>query len=131
MKTFDPDFMRGLVPGFVFGASQNGIAFLAGQVGLDRDLKVVEGRRAQTEQALRNIRETLDAGGLEISSLAQMMIFYKAQDDLVLTEAIEEFVALKDEILPGSTPAGFVCSVHGLLYPELLVEVQAVAFTRQ
>ncbi|GEL17219.1 RidA family protein [Pseudonocardia asaccharolytica] len=125
---FDPEHMRGMVPGFHSAVRQDGVVFIAGQVGLDRDLKVVEGGLAQqTRQALGNLREVLELAAVGPSDLTQMMIFYKHTEDLVIADALTDFVAAKNEVLPGSGPVGFACSVHGLLFPELLVEVQAIA----
>lgn len=130
MKRFDPDHVRGVVPGHVAATSSNGVLFVAGQVGFDRDLKVVGGGLlAQTEQALVNLREVLEVAGLDPSALAQLSLFYKYEDDLVVADALREFVEIKERILPGSIPVGFACTVQGLLLPELLIEVQAVAFT--
>ncbi len=107
----------------------NGFVFLAGQVGLDKDLKIVDGLEAQTRQALENIKEVLALAGSSPADIIQLMIFYKHTPGLVLNDAVQEFVQIKNDVLPGSAPVGFACSVHELLDPAFLVEVQAVAVT--
>jgi enamine deaminase RidA (YjgF/YER057c/UK114 family) len=128
-ETFDPDHVRDIVPGFHWGVKHRGFIFLAGQVGLDKNLEVVDGLEAQTRQALENIREVLALAGSGPADIIQLMIFYKHTPGLVLSDAVQEFVQVKNDVLPGSAPVGFACSVHELLDPAFLVEVQAVAVT--
>ena len=128
-QTFDPDHVRDIVPGFHWGVKHRGFVFLAGQVGLDKDLKVVDGLEAQTRQALENIKEVLALAGSGPGDIIQLMIFYKHTPGLVLNDAVQEFVHIKNDVLPRSAPVGFACSVHELLDPAFLVEVQAVAVT--
>lgn len=128
-ETFDPEHVRDIVPGFHWGVKHRGIIFLAGQVGLDKTLNVVDGLENQTRQALENIKDVLDLAGSGPADIIQLMIFYKHTPGLVLNNAVQDFVRIKNEVLPGSAPVGFACSVHELLDPAFLVEVQAVAVT--
>lgn len=129
-KRFDPPHMRGMVDGFHAAVEKNGVMFLAGQVAYDENLTVISGGLVeQTRQALKNVKSILDESGQTPATIGQMMIFYKHTDDLVITEALGQLVELKNEILPGSAPVGFACSVHSLLEPEMLVEVQVICTT--
>lgn len=127
---YDPRHMKDMVDGFHAAVSANGVMFFAGQVAYDEGLRIVPGGlKAQTEQTLRNVKAILDETTESPASIAQMMIFYKHTEDLVIGEALGEFVALKGRILPGSAPVGFACSVNSLLEPEMLIEVQVVCTT--
>ncbi len=127
-EVFDPEHVRDMVPGFHSAVKSRGMIFLAGQVGLNEKLEVVEGGlEAQTRQALLNIREVLELAGAGPDDLAQFMIFYKDVEGLSIAEAVSGLVPLKNEILPGSGPVGFACSVKELLFPELLIEIQVIA----
>lgn len=129
---FDPPHMRDMVDGFHAAVEQNGVMFLAGQVAYDEDLTVISGGlHEQTKQTLLNVKAVLDEAGQVPASIGQMMIFYKHTDDLILGEALGQLVELKNEILPGSAPVGFACSVHSLLDPKMLVEIQVVCTTNR
>lgn len=125
---FDPDHMQGAVPGFHQAVRNGDMVFLAGQVAFDKDMQVVSGGlEEQTRQTLGNVAEVLSLTGYTPPDIVQLMIFYKQVDGLNIAQAVTDLAHMKEEILPGSAPVGFACSVHGLLMPELLVEVQAVA----
>ena len=127
-EVFDPEHVRDMVPGFHSAVKSDGVIFVAGQVGLNEKLEVVEGGlEAQTRQALLNVREILELAGSGPENLAQFMIFYKDVEGLSIAEAVTGLVPLKNEILPGSGPVGFACSVKELLFPDLLIEIQVIA----
>lgn len=125
---FDPEHIRGMVPGFHSAVRNGNMVFLAGQVALDRELRVVPGGlEEQSRQTLENVAEVLSLAGCTPPDLVQLTIFYKHVDGLDIAQAVADLARMKEGILPGSGPVGFACSVHGLLMPELLIEVQAVA----
>jgi enamine deaminase RidA (YjgF/YER057c/UK114 family) len=129
-EVFDPEHLKGMVPGFHSAVKSGGLIFMAGQVAFDEKLEVVSGGlEAQTRQTLLNLKEVLELAGGRPEDLVQFMIFYKEVEGLSVSEAVGALVPLKNEILPGSAPVGFACSVKELLLPGLLIEIQAIAAT--
>lgn len=121
--------MKDIVRGHTASVSAHGVVFFAGQVGYDKEFQIVPGGLdAQMRQALVNLADILDAAGLTADRIAQLSLFFKETEDLVIRDALGTFLDLKDEILPGSVAVGFACSVSSLLEPDLLFEVQASAF---
>jgi enamine deaminase RidA (YjgF/YER057c/UK114 family) len=102
------------------------LVFLAGQLGMDRDGRVVAGGvMAQFEQALSNLLTALAAAGGHPSDLASLTIY--------LTD-VEDYQAKGKEIgavwrrLAGSDyPAMAGVGVTKLWLPDAMVEVQGIA----
>ena len=102
------------------------LVFLAGQLGMDRDGRVVPGGVvAQFEQALSNLLVALAAAGGHPSDLASLTIY--------LTD-VEEYQARAKEIgavwrrLAGPDyPAMAGVGVTKLWVPDALVEIQGIA----
>jgi enamine deaminase RidA (YjgF/YER057c/UK114 family) len=102
------------------------LVFLAGQLGMDRDGRVVPGGvMAQFEQALSNLLTALAAAGGHPSDLASLTIY--------LTD-VEDYQAKGKEIgavwrrLAGSDyPAMAGVGVTKLWLPDAMVELQGIA----
>ena len=115
------------------GAYSNGVrvgdlVFVAGQVALDRDGRLVGPGdvAAQTRQVFHNIAQVLEAAGSSISRVVETTTY------LVGRESIHPFLeartALFQELFPeGDYPANTLLIVDGLVREEFLVEVKAVA----
>jgi enamine deaminase RidA (YjgF/YER057c/UK114 family) len=107
-------------------APAGGLVFLAGQLGMDRDGRVVPGGVvAQFEQALANLLAALAAAGGQPSDLASLTIY--------LTD-VEDYQAHGKEIgevwrrLAGSDyPAMAGVGVTRLWQPDAVVEIQGFA----
>lgn len=101
------------------------MVFVSGQVGLDRDLKLVgEGDvAAQAEQALANLGASLKAAGAtpaDIAMLRTYIVDYKVEYAAALEAPFERFFG---DVRPASTRVG----VQALAAPGLLIEIEAVA----
>lgn len=126
-ESFDLPHLADLVPGFHWAVKQNGLVFLAGMIGLDQEGQVVEGYEAQVRQSLENVNDTLALAGSEPSDIVQFMAFLKTGSDLPFPDQFGMVVAAKEEILPGSAPAGTAVRVDELFFPNLLIEIQVIA----
>jgi enamine deaminase RidA (YjgF/YER057c/UK114 family) len=115
------------VPGFHWVVKDNGLLFLAGMIGLDREGNVVEGLEAQIRQSLENTKEALDLAGAKPEDIVQFMAFFKTGGERSFVEEFGLVVAAKQEILPGAEPAGTALRVSELFFPDLLVEIQVIA----
>lgn len=101
------------------------LVFVSGQVGLDRDLKLVgEGDvAAQAEQALKNLGSSLEAAGAspsDITMLRTYIVDYQAEQAAKLAPHFERF-------FQGRPPASTRVGVQALAAPGLLIEIEAVA----
>ena len=102
------------------------MVFLAGQVGMDRDGKVVSGGVvAQFEQALANLLTALAAAGGEPGDLVSLTIY---SVDLADYQAHAVQIGAVWRRLAGVTyPAMAAVGVTRLWDPQALVEIQGIA----
>jgi enamine deaminase RidA (YjgF/YER057c/UK114 family) len=101
------------------------LVFVSGQVGLDRDLKLIgEGDvAAQAEQALENLRKSLEAAGAspdDVTMLRTYIVDYQVEYAARLAPHFERFFG-------GRPPASTRVGVQALAAPGLLIEIEAVA----
>jgi len=104
-------------------SSPKTILFVAGQVSLDRNGKLVgkDDVTAQTIQAFQNVRAVLKDGGCDLEDIVKLTVYVKRQEDFFkVTEA-------RKKILGKNFPASTLVQVTSLAYPDLLVEVEATA----
>lgn len=98
------------------------LVFVAGQVGAGRDGAIGQGVRAQTRQALKNLKACLAAQGLTTGDVVRLTVY--------LTDRAH-IPAMRDErravFETSSLPTSTLLIVSGLASPELLVEIDAVA----
>ncbi len=103
------------------------LVFLAGQVGLDADGNLAGGDVAtQTRQVFANLGKVLEAVGASFSNVVEFTTY------LVGQEAIQPFIQARTELFPGIFPEGdyppnTLLVIDGLVRPEFLVEIKAVA----
>ena len=104
--------------------------YIAGQVGVNRDGALVgEGDvAAQTRQAYENLGVALASAGAAWADVAKLTTF------LVSEDLVEDFARARAEafreLYPGDAfPPSTLLIVRGLVRPELLVEIEAVAVT--
>ena len=106
------------------------ILVVAGQVGTRADGQVAgPDVGAQTRQALDNVRAVLEAGGCTLRDVVRFQTFLTRADD------IGGFMKARQEVFPGYFPDGAyppntLLVVSGLVRPDLLVEIEAMAVRR-
>ena len=111
-------------PGFSHAVQAGGLIFVSGQVALDADGNVVGvGDMAeQTRQVFRNLTAVLEAVGASLADVVKLNYFVC---DLTAVPVIR---SVRNEFLdPVDPPASTLVGVTGLVVPELLIEVEAVA----
>lgn len=104
------------------------LLYVAGQVGLDAagNLAGDGSVAAQTRQTFANIGAILTAAGADFSSVVEFTTY------LVGRETAQPFMAARAELFPTLFPAGdyppnTLLIIEGLVRPEFLVEIKAVA----
>jgi len=98
--------------------------YVSGQVGVDKDGKVAEGLEAQARQAFANLRECLAAVGADFSHVAKMTIYIVNYSP----EARRSLQAARQGVVgDGPPPASTLIGVQALAFPEIEIEVEAIA----
>ena len=109
--------------------SAHRLLFVSGQLATDSQGQVVGTGdiRAQARAALANLASVLSAAGGELSDVVSMTVFLTARADF------EGFNEVRNQIFHTEPyPSSTLVVVAGLVLPEHLVEVNAVAaLTRQ
>jgi enamine deaminase RidA (YjgF/YER057c/UK114 family) len=98
------------------------IVYLAGQLGIDRDGKVVGDIRAQAAQTFENLRTALAAVGAEFRHVV------KFNNYLVDRAHLPAFREVRDSYLAADNrPASTTIAISGLAPEGALIEIEAVA----
>jgi 2-iminobutanoate/2-iminopropanoate deaminase len=110
-------------PGVKVPAGQ--LIFVSGQVARNAVGETV-GRgdiRAQTRQALENVKAVLEAAGATIDDIVKVTVFVT---DVRHFAAIHE---VRAEYFRQDYPASTLVEVKSLVSPELMIEIEAIAVT--
>jgi enamine deaminase RidA (YjgF/YER057c/UK114 family) len=95
--------------------------FTAGTPGLMPDGTYPRGVSAQAEQAWKNVLAILAKAGMGVADLVKVTQY------LVREEDIKDYVAVRARYLGDARPASMLLVVPGLVKPEILVEIEAIA----
>ena len=104
-------------PGVIVGDT----LYIAGQVGRDAELNVLEGAQAQYVQAFENVARVLSAVGANFDNVVAMVTYHIDIPD------IANFMTVKDRYFVNHVPAWTGIGVTALAMPGLLVEIKCVA----
>jgi enamine deaminase RidA (YjgF/YER057c/UK114 family) len=116
---------RGYSNGIVVPAGAR-LLFVAGQVGWDRERRLVEGGFvAQFERALANVAAVVAAAGGGPEHVARLTLY--VVDKSEYQEQIAAVGAAYRRVLGGHYPAMALVEVHGLLEAGARVEIEATA----
>ncbi len=105
------------------------LLFIAGQTGMDDTHQVVAGGlKAQAAEAFRNLKAVLEAAGGRPENLVSMTWYVvEGEAPRSFMEDALEITAARNEVFPGLVTGQTAVRVKGLLTPEMLIEIQAVA----
>ncbi len=97
--------------------------YVSGQVGFDPDGNIVGGdeMEAQARQVFANIRTILEMAGATMNDVVKISAFLT---DLGLYAG---YSAARAEAFPDKVPASTAVATPALVFPGLLVEIEAVA----
>ena len=95
--------------------------YISGQVGVSPEGHLPATFEGQCKQALANLESVLQAADMEFRDIVKMSFF------LVRREDMDGLVEVRKELLDGVRPAITTVYVAGLVSPDWLVEVEAVA----
>jgi enamine deaminase RidA (YjgF/YER057c/UK114 family) len=95
--------------------------YIAGQIGVQADGTIPEGIEAQARAVYANMKLVLAEAGMDVSNVVKSTVF------LVDPKDRATFAAIRTEATGGIKSASTLVYVAGLVMPELLVEVEAIA----
>lgn len=105
------------------------LLFVAGQVGWDRERRVVAGGfAAQFERALENIRAVVAGAGGGMEEICRLTIY--VTDRTLYANDLRAVGAAYRRVMGRHFPAMALVEVAGLLEPGALVEIEATAALR-
>jgi 2-iminobutanoate/2-iminopropanoate deaminase len=107
----------------VVTAAPGRLVFVAGQVALDSNGEIVGAGdiTAQTRQVMENIRVALDAAGATFADVVRVVNY------ITDVELFSKMAAVRKEYLVEPYPASTLVEVSALMFPELLIEIEALA----
>lgn len=122
LSIYNPSTLGPAIAPYSQAVVANGFAYLAGQVGLDKDNNVVSPGdvKEQTRVSIERIRTILAEFGAELTDIVSATVFITDLSDFAAFN--EAWAAAFGDHRPARA-----CVVAGLLLPGLVVEIQAVA----
>ena len=98
------------------------LLFVAGQVGMDPQGRIVSERAAeQAEQALTNIETILAANGATMADVVKVVVY------VTDIKYLDEITPARLKAFPTDGPSSTIVAVSALAFPQLKVEIEAVA----
>ena len=97
--------------------------YVSGQVAMDSDGNVVgEGdMKAQTRQALENVRSVLEMAGASMGDVVKITVY------LTDISRLRDTHEVRAQFFPDPPPASTGIEVSALAFPGLMVEIEAIA----
>ena len=97
------------------------MVWVSGQVGMDEKGAIGEGVEVQARQAFKNLEHVLVEAGATLADVVELMTFHTSMND------IRGFLKVKAEFIPENYPAWTAVEVKGLVLPQLMIEIKAIA----
>jgi 2-iminobutanoate/2-iminopropanoate deaminase len=124
-RSIDPDGLAKPLGPFaqVTVARPGTIVHVAGQVAFDADGNVVGDGDivAQTRQVMENLKLALAAAGADFSHVVKITNYVTDADEY------PKIAPIREEYLKAPYPASTLIVAKRLIFPELLIEIEAVA----
>lgn len=98
------------------------IIWVSGQVGVDHEHKPGADMAEQATLAFESLKAVLKEAGATLDDVVEINTFHTD-----LRGEIEAFTAVKDTYFPARYPSWTAVGVTQLAYPELRIEIRAVA----
>jgi 2-iminobutanoate/2-iminopropanoate deaminase len=115
---------------FSQGWKVDNMVFVGGQVSADSDGNAVGvgDIELQTKNTFENIGRVLRDAGAEWTDIVKLNTYYVFDGEPdELKDYWEKMTRVRMQFLPTPGPAGTAVRVAGLAYPDLLIEVEAIA----
>jgi enamine deaminase RidA (YjgF/YER057c/UK114 family) len=121
-KLLNPDTVHSTT-GYSHAVATSGrLLVVSGQVGLDKERRIVgaDNFEAQAVQAFENLMAVLKAGGAAARDVVRLGVILTSRDHLPKLREV------RSRYFPAPQPASTLI-IAGLVMPELMIEVEALA----
>ncbi|MDQ0217392.1 RidA family protein [Peribacillus cavernae] len=107
--------------------------FVGGQISADENGIVGVGDiEIQTRNVFENIRKVLNEVGADMKDIVKLNTYYVFNgDEKQATEFWEKMTKVRMEYIADPGPAGTAIRVAGLMWDDLLIEVEAIAIIEE
>ncbi len=124
MTQIVPPGMEQVVPqfGYAPGLVASGFLFMAGQLGRDDEMRVIEDPEAQMTRAWQNVIAILVAGGCAVRDIVDVTTFH-----VELRRHLALYRQVRDRFMQGHAPPWTAIGVSELSRPGLIVEIKCIA----
>jgi enamine deaminase RidA (YjgF/YER057c/UK114 family) len=122
-ETIVPKGMENIYDKFRYapGIKVGSVLYIAGQVGRDDNLRVIDGKEAQIAQAFENVKRVLAAASATFDDVVEMVTYHIDMNDLQLV------MEVKDRYFTNQYPTWTAISAPALAMPGLLFEIKCTA----
>jgi enamine deaminase RidA (YjgF/YER057c/UK114 family) len=97
------------------------LVFVAGQLGIDRDDRIPADSEAQADICFANIAAILAEDGMTMANIVRLSVYVTAREHMA------GYRRARDKHFPGTPPTTTLIMVAGLVRPEFVVEIEAIA----
>jgi enamine deaminase RidA (YjgF/YER057c/UK114 family) len=97
------------------------LVFTAGQLGIGHDERIPEDSEAQADLCFANIAAILAEDGMTLANVVRLSVYVTAR------EHMQGYRLSRDRYFPGTPPSTTLIMVAGLVRPEFLIEIEAIA----
>jgi len=126
LEDITPQDMRNIRQRFHYspGVRAGNLLYMAGQVGRNENLEIVEDKEAQFAQAFENVKKILAAAGASFEDVVEMVTYHTDMRDLQLFMQVKDRYLTNLDRLPAWTGIG----TTALAMPGLFVEIKCTAY---
>jgi 2-iminobutanoate/2-iminopropanoate deaminase len=97
------------------------LVITAGQLGIGLDERIPADSEGQANICLANIAAILAEDGMTMANIIRLSVYVTAR------EHMEGYRRARDRNFPGTPPTTTLIMVAGLVRPEFLIEIEAIA----
>jgi 2-iminobutanoate/2-iminopropanoate deaminase len=97
------------------------LVFVAGQLGIDRDERIPVDSEAQADICFANIAAILAEDGMTMANIVRLSVYVTAREHMA------GYRLSRDRQFAGTPPTTTLIMVAGLVRPEFVVEIEAIA----
>jgi 2-iminobutanoate/2-iminopropanoate deaminase len=97
------------------------LVITAGQLGIDLEGKIPADSEGQAEICFANIAAILAEDGMTMENVIRLSVYVTAR------EHMEGYRRARDRRFPGTPPTTTLIMVAGLVRPEFVIEIEAIA----
>jgi len=108
--------------GYAPGLIADGFLFMAGQLGRDEEMRVIDDPEAQMTRAWQNVMGILAAGGCGVRDIVDVTTFH-----VELRRHLALYKQVRDRFMQGHAPPWTAIGVSELSRPGLIVEIKCIA----